>query len=135
MPAKLSTISYIHEVTERITQDFTVKEITAVSRLSDDDPTKVIYLKIKAFIPLELHQLESFILWKDIQTKDKPPGQAYVALSRCSTCDNVEISHLDRSAFMTDPDVILEYQRLTTISTSNPHIFSWLLYFLFNFYN
>ena len=51
------------------------------------------------------------------------PGQAYVALSRSSTWNDVEISHLDVSAFMTDPDVILEYQRLDTISTTNPHIF------------
>ena len=33
MPAKLFTIAYVHEVTQRHTQDFTVKEITAVSRL------------------------------------------------------------------------------------------------------
>jgi ATP-dependent exoDNAse (exonuclease V) alpha subunit len=52
------------------------------------------------------------------------PGQAYVALSRCSTWENIEISHLDRSAFMTDPDVISEYQRLTDISNMNPHLFS-----------
>ena len=51
MPAKLSTIAYIHKSTECLTQDFTVKDITAMSRLSDDDPTKVIYLQIKAFIP------------------------------------------------------------------------------------
>ena len=52
------------------------------------------------------------------------PGQAYVALSRCSSWENIEISHLDRSAFMTDPDVVLEYQRLNAISASNPHLFS-----------
>ena len=52
------------------------------------------------------------------------PGQAYVALSRCSTWNNVEISHLDRSAFMADPDVIQEYQRLETVSNTNPHLFS-----------
>jgi ATP-dependent exoDNAse (exonuclease V) alpha subunit len=52
------------------------------------------------------------------------PGQAYVALSRCTTWDNIHISHLDTSAFMTDHDVVLEYQRLTNISTSNPHLFS-----------
>ena len=46
MPAKLSTIAYVHETTECLTQDFTVKEITAVSRLSDEDPTKVVYLKV-----------------------------------------------------------------------------------------
>ena len=50
--------------------------------------------------------------------------QAYVALSRCSTWENIKISHLDRSAFMTDPDVISEYQRLTDISNMNPHLFS-----------
>ena len=63
MPAKLSTIAYVHEVTQRQTQDFTVKEITAVSRLSEDDLTKVSYLKIKAFIPLDREietQIEDF---------------------------------------------------------------------------
>ncbi|GES94180.1 hypothetical protein GLOIN_2v1586720 [Rhizophagus clarus] len=51
MPAKISTICYVHESTERLTQDFTVKELNSVCRLDDDDPTKVLYLKIKAFIP------------------------------------------------------------------------------------
>jgi len=50
-------------------------------------------------------------------------GQAYVALSRCSTWNNVEISHLDRSAFMVDQVVISEYQRLRDISRINPHYF------------
>ncbi|GES91887.1 ATP-dependent DNA helicase Pif1-like [Rhizophagus clarus] len=36
-------------------------------------------------------------------------GQAYVALSRCPKWSDVDISHLDRSTFMTGPDVILEY--------------------------
>ena len=47
-------------------------------------------------------------------------GQAYVALSRCSSWENVSISHLDRSAFMTDQDVISEYERLNHISNTNP---------------
>jgi ATP-dependent exoDNAse (exonuclease V) alpha subunit len=51
-------------------------------------------------------------------------GQAYVALSRCPNWNSVDISHLDESAFMTDPDMILEYQRLEAISTANPHLFS-----------
>jgi len=51
-------------------------------------------------------------------------GQAYVALSRCPTWDDIEISHLDRSAFMTDQNVIQEYQRLTEISRLNPHVLS-----------
>ena len=51
MPAKISTVCYVHEATERLTQEYTVKEITAVSRLDDDDPTRVLYLKVKVFIP------------------------------------------------------------------------------------
>jgi hypothetical protein len=51
------------------------------------------------------------------------PGQVYVALSRCPTWDNVKIFHLDRFAFMVNPDVILEYQRLNSISTIDPHVF------------
>ena len=36
-------------------------------------------------------------------------GQAYVALSRCSSWEHVQIATLDRSAFMTDPEVIAKY--------------------------
>jgi hypothetical protein len=53
MPAKLTTITYIHSMTERIASDYTIKEMTGVTRLDDDDPTKVIYLRIKAFIPID----------------------------------------------------------------------------------
>jgi ATP-dependent exoDNAse (exonuclease V) alpha subunit len=51
------------------------------------------------------------------------PGQAYVALSRCSSWSNIVSPHLDRSAFMVDQNVVLEYQRLTDISNTNPHLF------------
>ena len=51
MSAKIFTICYIHECTEWLTQEFTVKEITALSRFDDDDLMKVIYLKVKTFIP------------------------------------------------------------------------------------
>jgi len=46
------TICYVHDCTERITQDFTLKEITGISRLDETDPKKIAFLKIKAFIPL-----------------------------------------------------------------------------------
>ncbi|CAG8852775.1 23220_t:CDS:2, partial [Gigaspora margarita] len=42
---------------------FTVKEITCIVRLSNDDPTKIIYLKVKAFVPLNdtsNYYIESF---------------------------------------------------------------------------
>ena len=63
MPAKISTICYVHDVTERLTQEFTVREITAMSRLDDNDPTKVVYLRIKVFIPSDQNieiQIEEF---------------------------------------------------------------------------
>ena len=53
MPAKLTTITYVHSVMERLSNNYTIKEITGVTYLDDDDPTKVIYLKIKAFIPVD----------------------------------------------------------------------------------
>jgi hypothetical protein len=53
MPAKISTICYVHNSTQRHTTDYTVKEITAVARLDDQDHTRIIYLKIKAFIPVD----------------------------------------------------------------------------------
>ncbi|GET58769.1 hypothetical protein GLOIN_2v93645 [Rhizophagus irregularis DAOM 181602=DAOM 197198] len=40
--AKISTITYVHDSTERLAQDYMVKEIIAVSRTDDNDVTKVI---------------------------------------------------------------------------------------------
>lgn len=40
-------------MTERIASEYTIKEMTGVTRLDDEDPTKVIYLRIKAFIPID----------------------------------------------------------------------------------
>ncbi|RIB16959.1 hypothetical protein C2G38_2188615 [Gigaspora rosea] len=50
MPAKLSTICYIHSCTECIVREFIIKEATGIVRLQDDDPTKIIYLNVKAFL-------------------------------------------------------------------------------------
>ncbi|KAF0552288.1 hypothetical protein F8M41_022055 [Gigaspora margarita] len=52
MPAKLSTICYIHSCTERIAREFIIKEVTGIVRLQDDVPTKIIYLNVKAFLPI-----------------------------------------------------------------------------------
>ncbi|PKY21659.1 hypothetical protein RhiirB3_435321 [Rhizophagus irregularis] len=49
----MSTICYIHDSTQRSTKEYSIKEITGISRLSDEDPTKIIYLKIKVFVPLD----------------------------------------------------------------------------------
>ena len=74
MPAKLSTICYVHDLTERLTQDYTIKEITAVARLSDEDPTKIVYLKVKAFIPVDQNittRIEEFDMGQVIFLKGK----------------------------------------------------------------
>jgi hypothetical protein len=60
MPAKLSTICYIHNLTQRSVKEFNIKEFTGIVRLSDEDPSKIIYLKVKAFIPLD-REIESNI--------------------------------------------------------------------------
>ena len=44
------------------------------------------------------------------------PGQAYVAISRCPTWENLNISALDRSAFITDSNVVKEYERLQRVA-------------------
>jgi len=43
-------------------------------------------------------------------------GQAYVAMSRCPTWDNVCISSIHRDAFMADAEVINEYKILEAIA-------------------
>ena len=76
---------------------------------------------------LTVHKTQGLTLLKVTLALDGnifSPGQAYVALSRCTTWDNVSISHLDRSAFMVNPEVTQEYQRLNTITTINPHTFA-----------
>ena len=45
------------------------------------------------------------------------PGQTYVAISRCPTWDKVCISSLHHDAFITDPEVINEYERLERIAS------------------
>ena len=42
----------------------------------------------------------------------------YVALSRCPSWDDVEIATLERSAFITDPEVIREYERFERVATN-----------------
>lgn len=53
MMSKISTICYVHDSTERLTQEFTVKEVTAMLRLGVDDPTTIVYLEIKTYILLD----------------------------------------------------------------------------------
>src|SRR5581483_4319399 len=43
------------------------------------------------------------------------PGQAYVAISRYPSWEQVQISSLHQDAFIVDPEVIIEYERLENI--------------------
>ncbi|GES74908.1 hypothetical protein GLOIN_2v1768118 [Rhizophagus clarus] len=69
MPAKISTICYLHDFTEWLTQEFTVKEITAVARLDDNDPTKIVYLRVKAFILVNATSIKTI---NNIEFDDMP---------------------------------------------------------------
>ena len=42
---------YVHDCSEKVTPDFIIREITAISKVSTTDPTKIIYLRVKAFVP------------------------------------------------------------------------------------
>ena len=64
MPCKLDAFCYVHDFTERITQEYTVKEVTAIIKMNENDSTKVIYLQIKIFIPLENQLIAKFNLLK-----------------------------------------------------------------------
>ena len=44
------------------------------------------------------------------------PGQAYVAISRCPKWKQVQISSLDKNAFITDPEIVKEYRRLEKVT-------------------
>src|SRR4051812_26637362 len=80
MPAKLTTITYVHNVTERLATDYTIKEVTGVTRLDDNDPTKVTYLKIKAFIPIN-REIETHI-------EDFEIGQVVHLRGKFVACDS-----------------------------------------------
>jgi len=52
MPSKLLTFCYVHNFTQRVTQDYTIKDITGIVKLSDIELAKIVFLCIKAFIPI-----------------------------------------------------------------------------------
>jgi len=62
MPSKIITICYVLNLTQCLTQEYNIKEATGIVRLSEDDPEKVTYLRIKTFLPLN----------EDIESEIKP---------------------------------------------------------------
>ncbi|KAF0476179.1 hypothetical protein F8M41_024452 [Gigaspora margarita] len=74
MPAKVSTLCYIHDCFERITKEFIIKEVTAIVKTNDNDPTKIIFLKIKIFLPIDenaVHYIKLFEINDIIFLKEK----------------------------------------------------------------
>jgi len=68
---------------------------------------------------LTIHKTQGLTLQKITVSLDHhifSPGQAYVAISRCPTWENLNISALDRSAFITDSNVVKEYERLQRVA-------------------
>jgi len=67
---------------------------------------------------LTIHKTQGLTLQKTtISLNDIfSPGQAYVAISRCPSWDNLSISTLHKTAFTTDLNVIREYERLQHIA-------------------
>ncbi|KAF0403420.1 hypothetical protein F8M41_009357 [Gigaspora margarita] len=75
MPAKISTLCYVHDCSDRIAQNFFLKEITAIVKSESNDPTKILFLKIKAFIPADKdikHYIDPFEIVTDLEFNDMP---------------------------------------------------------------
>jgi ATP-dependent exoDNAse (exonuclease V) alpha subunit len=125
MPAKISTIDYVHDSTERLTQDYTICNGT-IGVVTDVNPAEEysriafsvrgsiididIYKQTHYFeingsryhrtqFPLQncfaltVHKTQGLTLLRVCLALDGnifSPGQAYVALSRCTTWDNIE---------------------------------------------
>lgn len=68
------TFCYVHSSTERNTRDYTIKEITGIVKLSENDPTKIVFLRIKAFVPIDQDvesKIDSFETGNTILLKGK----------------------------------------------------------------
>jgi hypothetical protein len=75
-----------------------VKEITAVARLSDEDLTKIVYLRVKAFIPVDQNipcHIKDFTKGQVIFLKESlllvPVGIVYVLFCVCPFVVNKKI--------------------------------------------
>jgi hypothetical protein len=74
MPAKVLTFCYVHDISERVAREYTVKDIAAIVKLSDTDATKIVFLRIKAFIPIDTSKeskIDSFKIGDAIFLKGK----------------------------------------------------------------
>ncbi|CAG8684037.1 uncharacterized protein OCT59_024157 [Rhizophagus irregularis] len=106
MPAKLSTVCYVHECTERLTQEYTVKEVMVVVRLDDVDPTKVVYLKVKIFIPSDQNiptQIEDFEKGDVVFLRGK-----FVACAGWYSINATSLKVMDNLDFDTMPSIGLD---------------------------
>ncbi|CAG8835302.1 26826_t:CDS:2, partial [Gigaspora margarita] len=71
---KLSTICCVHDCTVRITREFTLKQLTVIAIVENNDPTIIIFLKSKVFVPIDetvQHYIEPFEIDNDIYLSGK----------------------------------------------------------------
>jgi len=68
---------------------------------------------------ITVHKSQGLTLPKISAFQFFAPGQVYVALSRASSWDAVEIPMLNKKAFLVDKSVIEEYERLENIAETH----------------
>ncbi|RHZ86181.1 hypothetical protein Glove_54g123 [Diversispora epigaea] len=98
MPAKLQTICYIHDCNEKNTAEFIIKEVTAISRLNEAEPTEIIYLRTR-IMPAKL---QTICYIHDCNEKNTAEFiiKEVTAISRLNEAEPTEIIYLRTRMFI-----------------------------------
>ena len=75
----------------------------------------ICYKNTVSIVALTVHKTQALTLPSITVSLDSQifsPGQAYVALSRCTSWENVQLITLNRNAIITDQSMVNEYKRL-----------------------
>jgi ATP-dependent exoDNAse (exonuclease V) alpha subunit len=98
--------------------DIVVKKYTSSFIINGAPVSRRQFPLINAFA-LTTHKIQGLTLPDisvDLDGQMFEKGQAYTALSRCKSWDNVKIKSLSREAFAVDKSVVKEYERLEAIA-------------------
>jgi ATP-dependent DNA helicase PIF1 len=99
--------------------DIAVKKCTSSFIINGAPASRTQFPLINAFA-LTSHKVQALTLPDislDLNSQMFEKGQAYVAISRCKSWDNVKIKSLSREAFTVDKSMIKEYERLESIAS------------------